>query len=107
MAFTGDVIDASMALDWGIVNRVAPPDELDTATTDLVTRASRGSFASKAMGKAGFYTQVDLDQPKAYAHAIEVMAAASQLPDAQEGMAAFIEKREPKFAPPDDVPPAG
>lgn len=100
MAFTGDVIDAATALDWGMVNRVVRPDELDAATVDLVTRASRGSFASKAMGKASFYTQVDLDQGKAYAHAIEVMAAASQLPDAQEGMAAFLEKREPVWLEP-------
>ncbi|MBS4728928.1 enoyl-CoA hydratase/isomerase family protein [Mycobacterium sp. SM1] len=100
MAFTGDPIDAHTALQWGMVNRVVPPDQLDAATTDLLARATRGSFASKALGKAAFYAQVDLDQPKAYAHAVEVMAAASQLPDAREAMAAFLEKRPAVWAEP-------
>jgi enoyl-CoA hydratase/carnithine racemase len=52
---------------------------------------------SKALGKQGFYSQVDLDQEKAYAYAVELMAAASQTADAQEGMASFVEKRPPKF----------
>jgi enoyl-CoA hydratase/carnithine racemase len=99
MAMTGDVIDATTALDWGLVNRVVPADQLDTATDDLLDRATRGSFASKALGKVGFYAQVDLDQAKAYALAIELMASSSQLPDAQEGMHAFLEKRSPEFAP--------
>jgi enoyl-CoA hydratase/carnithine racemase len=49
------------------------------------------------LGKHAFYAQIDLDQPKAYAYAVEVMAAASQVPDAREGVAAFLEKRAPKF----------
>ena len=70
------------------------------ATAELARRATRGSFTSKALGKAGFYAQIDLDQSKAYAYAVELMAAASQIPDGQEGMAAFLDKREPTFAPP-------
>lgn len=103
LAMTGDAIDAATALEWGMVNRVAPAAELDAAAIDLLGRATRGSFASKALGKAGFYAQVDLDQPKAYAYAIELMASASQIPDAREGMAAFVDKRSPKFAPADDL----
>jgi enoyl-CoA hydratase/carnithine racemase len=97
MAFTGDAVDAGTALDWGLVNRVVPSDELDEATVGLLERATRGSAMSKALGKTGFYAQVDLDQPKAYAYAVELMAAASQTADAQEGMAAFLEKRPPKW----------
>jgi enoyl-CoA hydratase/carnithine racemase len=97
MAMTGDAIDAATAADWGLVNRVVPLTELDSATHELLTRATRGSAASKGIGKQAFYAQIDLDQPKAYAYAVEVMAAASQIPDAQEGMAAFLEKRAPKF----------
>jgi enoyl-CoA hydratase/carnithine racemase len=97
MAFTGDVIDAHTAADWGLVNAVVPAAELDAACLDLLRRATRGSRHSKALGKQGFYAQVDLDQAKAYAYAIELMAASSQTPDAREGMAAFLEKRPPRF----------
>ena len=74
-----------------------PADELDAATLDLITRATRGSALSKGLGKQGFYAQVDLDQHKAYAYATELMAASSQTPDAREGMLAFLEKRAPRF----------
>lgn len=97
MAMTGDMIDAATAAEWGLINRAVPPDELDAATADLLRRATRGSALSKGLGKQAFYAQIDLDQPKAYAYAIEVMAAASQTADAKEGVAAFLEKRSPKF----------
>jgi len=95
MALSGDVIDARTALDWGLVNRVVPAAQLDSAVQDLLERVTRGSAESKGIGKQAFYAQVDLDQPKAYAYAIEVMAATSQLPDAREGMHAFLDKRKP------------
>jgi enoyl-CoA hydratase/carnithine racemase len=97
MAFTGDPIDAHTALSWGLVNAVVPDSELDHATLDLLARATRGSALSKGLGKHSFYAQVDLDQPKAYAHAVEVMAGASQTYDAQEGITSFLEHRKPKF----------
>lgn len=97
MAMTGDPIDAQTAADWGLVNRVVPADELDAATLDLVRRAGRGSSMSKALGKRGFYAQVDLDQAKAYSYAVELMSSAALTADAQEGIAAFLEKRHPKF----------
>jgi enoyl-CoA hydratase/carnithine racemase len=97
LAMTGDPIDAATAADWGLINRSVPADELDAATDDLLRRATRGSAQSKGIGKQAYYAQIDLDQPKAYAYAVEVMAAASQIPDAQEGVAAFLEKRPPNF----------
>ena len=97
LALSGDVIDARTALDWGLVNRVVPAAELDSAVADLLRRVTRGSAESKGVGKQALYAQIDLDQPKAYAYAIEVMAATSQLPDAREGMRAFLGKREPKW----------
>jgi enoyl-CoA hydratase/carnithine racemase len=97
MAMSGDVIDARTALDWGLVNRVVPADQLDSATADLLERVTLGSAESKGIGKQALYAQIDLDQPKAYAYAIEVMAATSQLPDAREGMHAFLEKRKPDW----------
>ncbi|MGW4401458.1 enoyl-CoA hydratase-related protein [Amycolatopsis nivea] len=97
LALTGDVIDAATALDWGLVNRVVPDDSLDEAVAELLGRATRGSRASKAMGKQTLYAQLDRPEADAYAIAVEVMASASQLPGAREGMAAFLEKRKPDW----------
>jgi len=97
LALSGEVIDARTALDWGLVNQVVPASELDSAVQKLLERVTRGSAQSKAIGKQALYAQIDLDQPKAYAYAIEVMAATSQLPDAREGMRAFLDKREPRW----------
>jgi enoyl-CoA hydratase/carnithine racemase len=101
MALTGDVIDAATALDWGLVNRVVPAADLDAATLELLGRATRGSAASKAIGKIALYHQMDLSQHDAYAYAVEVMAATSQTPDAREGMDAFLAKRPPVWPAPD------
>jgi len=97
MAFTGDPIDAATAVDWGLLNAAVPADELDRATLELLTRATRGSAFSKGLGKRAFYAQIDLDQPKAYTHAMSVMASSSQTHDAQEGMTAFLEHRPAQF----------
>jgi enoyl-CoA hydratase/carnithine racemase len=97
MLLTGDVIDAQTAADWGLINRVVPPEQLVEASQNLLERATRGSFISKGIGKQAYYAQIDLAQPQAYAYAQEVMASASQIPDAQEGMHAFLEKRKPDF----------
>ena len=97
MALSGDVIDARTALDWGLVNQVVPAAQLDSATHGLLDRVTRGSAESKGIGKQALYAQIDLDQPKAYAYAVEVMAATSQLPDAREGMQAFLAKRKPRW----------
>ncbi|MCE6997888.1 enoyl-CoA hydratase-related protein [Saccharothrix sp. S26] len=93
MALTGDTVDARTAEQWGLVNRVVPQAELDDAVADLMRRATRGSRASKALGKQTIYAQLDRPESDAYAIALEVMAAASQTPAAKEGMSSFLEKR--------------
>lgn len=98
MLLTGDTIDAQTAYDWGLVNRVVPPEQLEEASLALLSAATRGSWLSKGIGKQAFYAQIDQPQEKAYRHAIEVMASTSQLPDAQEGMQAFLEKRKPQWS---------
>ncbi len=97
MAMTGDPIDAKTAAAWGLINRCVPHDQLDAATLDLIRRASRGGMLSKAMGKAAFYRQIDMPQAQSYDFASGVMAEATITPDAQEGFAAFLEKRHPAF----------
>ncbi len=100
MLLTGEVIDAQTAADWGLVNRVVAPERLVEESQKLLAAATRGSFFSKGIGKQAFYAQIDLAQSQAYDYAQEVMAAASQIPDAQEGMQAFLEKRHPNFQQP-------
>jgi enoyl-CoA hydratase/carnithine racemase len=100
MLLTGDAIDAHTAADWGLVNRVVSADRLVEESQRLLEAATRGSFISKGMGKQAYYAQIEMPQPQAYMYAQEVMASASQLPDAQEGMQAFLEKRKPHFEQP-------
>ena len=97
MAFTGDPITAEQAESWGLINRAVDDDELDEATLELLRRATRGSTESKGLGKRAFYTQIGMDQAAAYAFAVETMANAALTADAQEGIAAFLEKRPPRF----------
>lgn len=97
MLLTGDVIDAQTAADWGLVNRVVPPEQLVEESLRLLGASTRGSYISKGIGKQAYYAQMDLPQPLAYDYAIEVMASTSQIDDAQEGMHAFLEKRKPQF----------
>ena len=63
MALTGDPIDAATAADWGLINRVVPDDELDAAVADLHRPRHPRQRAVEGAGQAGFYAQVDLDQP--------------------------------------------
>jgi enoyl-CoA hydratase/carnithine racemase len=97
MLLTGDVIDAQTAADWGLVNRVVAPEDLLDQSRKLLGAATRGSFTSKGIGKQAYYAQIEMPQPQAYAYGMEVMASSSQIPDAQEGMHAFLEKRKPHF----------
>lgn len=98
MGMTGEEIDARTALAWGLVNRVVASDDLEAAASEMLRQATRGSAASKALGKRAFYDQIALGQPEAYELACEAMSRAALTDDAQEGIAAFLEKRAPQWA---------
>ena len=98
MLITGEAIDAATASAWGLVNRVVPATELAAATRALADQIAAASSLVVAIGKQAFYTQVDLDQTKAYAYAKEVMSMNALAADAQEGMCAFVEKRAAQWA---------
>jgi enoyl-CoA hydratase/carnithine racemase len=93
LGMTGDPIDARTALAWGLVNRVVPRADLVAAAETLARAASRGSLASKAIGKRAFHRQIEHDIDAAYAEAIEVMARSGVTADGRESMRAFLEKR--------------
>lgn len=96
-SFTGSTISAETAGEWGLVNYVVPDDELDESVLALLSRATRGSAVSQAMGKQVLYEQIDRSMADAYPYAVDEMARASQIDDAKEGMRAFIEKRRPTW----------
>ena len=95
MLLTGDLIDAHRAADWGLVNRVVAAGQLQAETRRLAQRIAEASDLVVALGKQAFYTQIDLDQQKAYAYAQEVMTMNSLAHDAREGISSFLEKRTP------------
>ena len=98
MLLTGELVDARTAADWGLVNQVVPAAELRPAALRLAERIAEASALVVAIGKQAFYTQIDLDQPKAYAYAKEVMSMNALAADAQEGIGAFLGKRKPTWA---------
>jgi enoyl-CoA hydratase/carnithine racemase len=93
MLLTGELVDARTAAEWGLVNRAVPAGELRHATRALADKVADASSLVVGLGKQAFYTQIDLDQPKAYAYAKEVMSMNSLAADAQEGIGAFLGKR--------------
>ena len=98
MLMTGDMVDALTAVEWGLINMAVPASELEAQTRKLAARIAEASSLTVALGKQAFYTQIDLDQPKAYAYAKEVMSMNALAADAQEGISAFLEKRQACWA---------
>jgi enoyl-CoA hydratase/carnithine racemase len=97
MLLTGDLIDARRALEWGLVNRVAPADALDDAVRALARTIADKPRATIAEGKRAFYAQLDLGIERAYEMAGQVITASFVHAEGREGMDAFIEKRDPKW----------
>jgi len=95
MLLTGQLVDARTAAEWGLINRVVAAGELQAATRSLACKIAEASSLVIGLGKQAFYTQIDLDQPKAYGYAKEVMSMNALAADAQEGITAFLEKRAP------------
>src|SRR5579871_5386822 len=101
MLFTGEMIDAQTALEWGLVNRVVPADALDGAVDELAARLVRSSASVLALGKRAFYSQDGLREDAAYDLTCNVMVENAGADDAHEGMRAFLEKRTPRWSSPD------
>jgi enoyl-CoA hydratase/carnithine racemase len=95
MLLTGEPIDAVTALDWGLVNRVVPREQLEPAVVELVHAVTRSSAYTVAVGKQAFYAQIDRAEDDAYEHCELIMTENALANDAQEGMSAFLEKRTP------------
>jgi len=98
MLFTGQPISAERARELGLVNRVVPPEELDAAVDQLAGEIIAMSPQALELGKRAFYELAELDESTAYARAAEIMAENATLADAQEGIAAFLQKRPPRWS---------
>jgi enoyl-CoA hydratase/carnithine racemase len=97
MLLTGNPIDAATAADWGLVNAVVPSAELLAAVDAMAADIARWSSHSITIGKAAFYDQLDRSEPDAYELTKRVMSANAIDPVAQEGISAFLEKRDPEW----------
>lgn len=97
MLMTGDLLDAEQALAFGLVSHVVADDELAAAASQVAQTVAEASAATVAIGKQAFYQQIHLDTPGAYAQMSETMAANAVMPDAQEGIDAFLTKRQPQW----------
>jgi enoyl-CoA hydratase/carnithine racemase len=97
MLLTGESIDARRAEDWGLVNRVVAAGLLRAEALKLASRIAEASEPVIALGKQAYYTQIDLEQPQAYAYAKEAMSSNALAENAQEGISAFLGKRAPRW----------
>lgn len=97
MLLTGEPIDAATAVEWGLVNRAVAPEQLDATIDGLVAQIIRYSGRVIGIGKEAFWSQVELDEHRAYDLTKAVMTANARMADAQEGMGAFLEKRSPEW----------
>jgi len=95
MLFTGRLITAREALEWGLVNRVVPLDRLEADTRLLAEEIAKASPLTLAVGKRAFYTQVNLADEHAYVLGTDVMVSNLFSKDAEEGIKACLEKRIP------------
>jgi len=98
MLLTGEPISAAEALRIGLVNRVVAPNRLGEEVDDLAHRIAAKPEAVVAIGKRAFFHQRELDRAEAYDYAGRVMVGNLLLPDAVEGIGAFLEKRQPKWS---------
>lgn len=95
MLLTGEAIGAETAADWGLLSGVVDDDDLATTVRELALHIAGSSARTVSIGKQAFYKQIELDEASAYVEMSETMATNAMTCDAQEGMSAFLEKREP------------
>lgn len=94
MLLTGKMISAARAEQVGLVNRVVPETELHAAVDEMALAIAAKSQATLRIGKTAFYRQVDMPLAEAYDYTAEVMMENLKARDAQEGIGAFLDKRE-------------
>ena len=97
MLTTGEFITAARAREVGLVNRIAPVAELEEAAMALARTVAAKLGAAVKIGKSGFYDQLGLPLPQAYAQTGAAMVENMLWRDTDEGISAFLEKRKPDW----------
>jgi enoyl-CoA hydratase/carnithine racemase len=97
MLLTGETIDAATAREFGLVNRVVPREYLTQIVTKYAQTIASKSPLTLKIGKEAFYQQAEMGLAEAYNHTARVMVENMMARDAEEGIGAFIGKREPKW----------
>lgn len=97
MLLTGEPVSATTARDIGLINRVVTAGTERDAAIAVAQKVALKSAYTVKLGKAAFYRQAEMSLADAYRYAAEVMAENMMARDAEEGICAFIEKREPKW----------
>jgi enoyl-CoA hydratase len=97
MVLTGDPIDAAEALRWGLVNKVVPDDQLDQAVDELVGKLLKKSATALRLSKEAVIAATNMGLYEGVAHELKLFSGIFETADAKEGVAAFLEKRNPTF----------
>ena len=95
MLLTGDFVSAQRAYEIGLINQVVSESELDNAAMEFAEKIASKSPLTLKIGKKAFYEQLDKDLKSAYEYCSKVMVENMLARDAEEGIDAFLEKREP------------
>ncbi len=98
MLLTGEPVTAHQAVEWGLINQAVPADRLDEAVDELAQSILRFSSKTIATGKHAYYAQAELTETAAYEVTEPIMAGNAATADAQEGMSAFLGKRQPVWS---------
>jgi len=97
LTLTNRVLSASEAEQWGLVNRVVADDDVEAATVELASTLAHGATGALGHAKRVVYNGMDHPLEAASEYEAEQITAAMNTPDGREGIAAFVEKRAPKF----------
>lgn len=97
MLLTGEMIDTGRAADIGLINRAVPVDELEAHVDALATTIAAKSSYTLKVGKEAFYQQLERPLAEAYAYTSQVMVTNLLADDADEGIGAFLDKRQPTW----------
>ena len=97
MLLTGDFIDADKAKSIGLINNYYSEDKLVNETREMAVKIANKSSQTIKIGKMAFYNQAEMKISEAYKYASEIMIKNMMNQVSEEGIAAFLEKREPKW----------